>query len=540
MQRIDTPTRAESLFGDGKHGFKAGNPATGEQATALDAGWFNRVQESIMHPIEAAGLTPEAGDHGQLTEAIRRLSASAPVRRPINAAPANGATGVGGAPTLTGSPYYSLYGVAQAARRFQIATDAGFTALLLDITVPAPVVSCIVPFGTLQVSMLHYWRVWDQDADGEWSAASEASTFMTAATFVTVSTPTMTGPAVGTSVGVTPTLTSGAFAATGGPETHAASRWRIATAADPASVIHDSGPNATALTSYTVPSGVLSIGLTYYAQVLHVGTLGGASAWSPWLSFTTIAAFGEQLFLTPGSFVFTVPPDVYEVHATGVGGGGGGSDAGGGGGGGLRWKNNISVDPGQKIQVTVGAGGAFKVAGGSTSFGTHFTAYGGQAGNGLTGGAGGDGLGGSGGKGGRGGNGKLFSTTYHGAGGGGAAGYDGDGGRGGDVTGTDYNNTGERGFAGTGGGASGGGCVGSGGPGWGGGGVGLYGKGASGASGFLNGQAGSGGNNASYELNGPGGVCGGGAGGYNWGSSKGADGGLRVSWGVGSEIVVGQ
>lgn len=77
MHRIDTATRAVDLFGPGKHGFKNGNPLSGDPATALNAEWFNAVQEEIANVIEGASAALDPETNGQLLSAINTLIAAA-------------------------------------------------------------------------------------------------------------------------------------------------------------------------------------------------------------------------------------------------------------------------------------------------------------------------------------------------------------------------------------------------------------------------------------------------------------------------------
>lgn len=77
MERIDTPTKAADLFGSGKHGFKNGNPVTGEPATTLDAAWFNALQEEVANVVEGAGITLDRENRAQLLAAVRSLAAAA-------------------------------------------------------------------------------------------------------------------------------------------------------------------------------------------------------------------------------------------------------------------------------------------------------------------------------------------------------------------------------------------------------------------------------------------------------------------------------
>jgi len=184
---------------------------------------------------------------------------------------------------------------------------------------------------------------------------------------------------------------------------------------------------------------------------------------------------GQQNLYTstyPGdgsSTTFIVPSGVTSISVVCVGSGGGGGyySGRGGGGGGLRYKNNITVTPGQSITCRTGNPNVYSDTVLDTSFGTTedfaFYAqagrYGGYGGAGETSGNGGGGSTITGEMGG----GDGGSTTN--AAGAGAAGYSGNGGN--------------LDTAGSGGGGGGGYSGGQ----FGGGGVGLYGMGASGAAG---------------------------------------------------------
>ncbi|WP_337015381.1 carbohydrate kinase [Pantoea agglomerans] len=73
MHRIDTSTAQVDKFGAGKNGFTGGNPQTGELPTALDADFFDSVQEEISAVIEAAGLTLTKSNRAQLLAAMNTL-----------------------------------------------------------------------------------------------------------------------------------------------------------------------------------------------------------------------------------------------------------------------------------------------------------------------------------------------------------------------------------------------------------------------------------------------------------------------------------
>lgn len=71
MDRIQTSTKAVDKFGPGKHGFTAGNPATGTPATQLSEIFFDSVQEEICAVIEAAGIALDPNNRAQLLAALR-------------------------------------------------------------------------------------------------------------------------------------------------------------------------------------------------------------------------------------------------------------------------------------------------------------------------------------------------------------------------------------------------------------------------------------------------------------------------------------
>lgn len=76
MHRIDTSTAQKDKFGAGKNGFTGGNPQTGELPTALNAEFFDSVQEEIASIIEAAGITLSNASNNQLLAAVKGLVGS--------------------------------------------------------------------------------------------------------------------------------------------------------------------------------------------------------------------------------------------------------------------------------------------------------------------------------------------------------------------------------------------------------------------------------------------------------------------------------
>lgn len=247
---------------------------------------------------------------------------------------------------------------------------------------------------------------------------------------------------------------------------------------------------------------------------------------------------GQTAYTSPGTYSWTCPANVYQVHVVCVGGGGGGtfntSGGAAGGGGGLGWENNISVTPGTNYTVVVGAAGNSSPNTPSNGGDSYFIStstvagFGGSAGSYPTGGSGGSYYPIITSQGGNGGNGGNVILSNYPAGGGGAGGYSGNGGKGGDSY--------SSGSAGTGGAAGGGGGGDNGYAGGAGGGVGILGEGASGNGGSGSsttngggGTGGSGGGNGSLT----GGAYGGGAGGSDNGAriTAAAGGAVRIIWG---------
>lgn len=308
--------------------------------------------------------------------------------------------------------------------------------------------------------------------------------------------------------------------------------------------------------SYSVISGSLPPGITLSSAgflsgnnpmdnntySFTVGVSDGTNVVNQSFAITTNMPIGEAIFTTPGTYSWIAPTGVNTVSAVCVGAGG----SHGGGGGALRYKNNITVIPGQSYNVVVGAGmdsAVFTTStadGESSSFSTFCVAAGGKTGIPSSGGGGlGGGISGSvgdgGGNGGTGGTSNYnVSTGNYGlyGGGGGAGGYSGNGGIGGNhVLNQGTFNGGTNGT----GGGGGGGASGANGTNWWsmgsvGGGVGLYGQGANGAgaitktgsSGMGAPQAGTGSPKDANDYG-----YGGGAG---W---LGRSGAVRIIWGAG-------
>jgi len=170
---------------------------------------------------------------------------------------------------------------------------------------------------------------------------------------------------------------------------------------------------------------------TTYTFKVYATNKGGDSSLSSASSGYTVPTYsvGSSLYNTPGNHNWDqgtdCPSDVTSVSIVGIGGGGGAS-LGGGGGGSLSYINNISVSAGQRISITVGAGGSYSSTSSAAQNGGTTTVIRVGSPNVYLINAGGGGGGSS----------TAITHNYAGnGGGGGAAGYAGNGGAGSSSTG---------------------------------------------------------------------------------------------------------
>lgn len=106
---------------------------------------------------------------------------------------------------------------------------------------------------------------------------------------VSTNTPTMTAPTSGaTGIAQRPTLTTSAYAATGGSDTHASTDWQIASDSAFANIVAQASADTANKTSWT-PGTDLAYLATFFARARHRGAVSGASAWSAAVQFTTRA-----------------------------------------------------------------------------------------------------------------------------------------------------------------------------------------------------------------------------------------------------------
>ncbi|MFJ4141406.1 hypothetical protein [Pseudomonas sp. NPDC089734] len=258
-------------------------PMRGDGAIRLD------IQGEPMKLVHVVALGQATGLGGFINPELRPVT-------PLISAPLAAATGVMERPGLSLASYNSPSGNPQAAVQFQLSMTAAFTAILHDSGVLNSGLSYVMPTGVLTAGATYYWRARVQDVAGLWSDYSAVSSFSTAASFVYVASPSISGPAANaTDVPEQPTITSTAFAVSGGTDTHESSQWRIRQASGTfASPVWDSGADTVNKLAVVVPAGKLLQGqLIYYVQVRYKGAAKGWSEWSTESKFTTKAAFAN-------------------------------------------------------------------------------------------------------------------------------------------------------------------------------------------------------------------------------------------------------
>jgi hypothetical protein len=140
--------------------------------------WVKIGTEGPAGPQGAQGAQGAQGPQGD--------PASVPeVATPSNVSPTDEATDIGETPTLTGSAYLSLYGIAMAASQWQVSTVSNFASTVVNTgDVAGTSVSYTVSAGVLSVSTTYYWRVRYKDNNGAYSAYSTPTEFTTAAAFI--------------------------------------------------------------------------------------------------------------------------------------------------------------------------------------------------------------------------------------------------------------------------------------------------------------------------------------------------------------------
>lgn len=104
---------------------------------------------------------------------------------------------------------------------------------------------------------------------------------------VTSATPSITSPASGaTGIRLPVQVTTSAYAALGGVDTHASTDWEVATNAGFTTIVAQSLADTVNKVAWTIPAG-LAYTTTYFVRARHRGAASGPSNWSPTVSFVT-------------------------------------------------------------------------------------------------------------------------------------------------------------------------------------------------------------------------------------------------------------
>jgi hypothetical protein len=225
-----------------------------DQGGAMGLAGANYGTAGQVPVSQGAGLPPVWG-----------AVSSPEIKTPTNVSPTSGATNIGATPALTGSTYYSLYGIAMAAGQWQVATDSGFTSLVVNTgDVAGTAVTYNVGSGVLSVSTTYYWRVRYKDANGTYSEWSTATTFTTAASFG----PTTIGEAYGGGYYAGKIVQGGStyylIVAPKASGESSSKQWKTSNDAGPAATITlNNGPAASvAMNSATYPAAQFCEGLS--------------------------------------------------------------------------------------------------------------------------------------------------------------------------------------------------------------------------------------------------------------------------------------
>lgn len=304
-----------------QRGFEGAAPGmflTGDRVearfTAAGAGNLVQRDELAAHTAAADPHPQYAQDaHGHAISDVADLQATLDAKQPalvsgtniktINGASLLGAGNidiVGAKPSLQGdpSPYVTQTKTYQITNynsfsSYAVAASAGTASIIGDtITFTAPSTA-----GSVNLTL---------------TVDAQATVFVITVRAAGVATPTNTSPADGaTSVPDSPTLQSSAFAAYGLTDTHLASRWTLYQGG---TQVHSSGWRTDALTSYTVPAGVMAVSTGYTWTVEHRGNALGDSPASTATSFTTAATFNSYIptpTATPANFGDTLEGGFY-------------------------------------------------------------------------------------------------------------------------------------------------------------------------------------------------------------------------------------
>ncbi|PKG51260.1 hypothetical protein, partial [Halomonas sp. MES3-P3E] len=258
--------------------------------------WTGSAWQNLTQRADGSWDIPSNITRVRVTGTISRVAiiTALPIgvtRRPQNITPAEGATGVTATPTLTGAPYYPLYGVPQKRRRFWVYEPGGDVPIYESDEVPTgdtPIVSHTV-VTPISIGADHEWQYQDENVEDEWGQRSPRTRFGTANTYVAA--PSVTSPLGGaTDIPEQPVIELSAFSVVNGSDTHEATSLRVKD--DTGAIVYLLDRSTSQLNSITIPEGILQPGERVYTfEPRHHGEAYGDSAWGAATSVTTAASF---------------------------------------------------------------------------------------------------------------------------------------------------------------------------------------------------------------------------------------------------------
>jgi putative nucleotidyltransferase with HDIG domain len=198
-----TPTLEASVFSDSNSGdthaasqWQITTTAGNYSSAAFDSGRDGSNLTSITIPssVLSGGTTYHWRVRHQDNNAVWSAwssetsfstvsGANQPPAAPVNGSPSDSAAGVDVAPTLASSDFSDPdVGDSQAAAQWQVTRIPGdYSNAVFDSgTDSADMTEVSIPSEILEYSTTYYWRVRYQDSNGNWSAWSEESSFVTA------------------------------------------------------------------------------------------------------------------------------------------------------------------------------------------------------------------------------------------------------------------------------------------------------------------------------------------------------------------------
>lgn len=237
---------------------------------------------STVYYVRVAHVS-DTGDISTWSNGVRFLTPVQSVRpdQPVVSL-TEGVVGVSQNPILNASNFTIENIESHFSTQWQIATDANFTNLALDLLTETDLQSHIV-VNPLELSTTYYARVRFQDSTGDWSDWSQGITFTTLS--IAPDTPVISSPTAGTTnVGTSITIYASAFTFSAETtEYQVDAQWKVTDYGSYTEVIN------TGVSEYATFTG-LNYETRYYAQVRYLDSTGDWSQWSDEIYFTTTDA----------------------------------------------------------------------------------------------------------------------------------------------------------------------------------------------------------------------------------------------------------